>query len=67
MSFSVGVTNLKAPLIQLGGRGAVKYLETKVIPACGRSVSVYWAGAVPDLKITIFGRHNSRSLQFLLM
>lgn len=55
MSFSAGVTNLEALLIQLSGKGAVKYLETRGIPVYSISVSVYWVGAASDLKITIFG------------
>lgn len=54
MFFSTGVTNLEALLPLSCIRGAVKYSETKVIPVYGISVSVYWAGDVPDLKITIF-------------
>lgn len=67
MSFSTGITNLEALLVQLSGRGAVKYLETRVIPVYGMSVSVYWAGAVPDLKITIFGDITAEVLFFLLL
>ena len=67
LSFSTGTTNLEALLIQLSGRGTVKYLETRVIPVYGISVSVYWAGAVPDLKVTIFGDIIVEVLIFLLL
>lgn len=38
-------TNLKTQLIQLSGRGALKYSETAVLAANGITVSVYWVGA----------------------
>lgn len=50
MCFLTGVTNLAMLLIQLSGRGAMKYLETKVIPVYGITVAVYWAAAVSHLK-----------------
>lgn len=45
----------------------MKYLETEVIPVYGITVSVYWAGAAPDLKITNFGDITVEVLFILLV
>lgn len=67
MSFSTCITNLEALLVQLSGRGTAKYLETRVIPVYGISILIYGAGAVPDLKISIFGNITVEVLVFVLL
>ena len=67
MSFSTGISSLEALLVQLSGRGVAKNLETRVIPVYEVSVSVYWAGAVCDLKVTVFGDITVEVLFFLLL